>query len=169
MKSFLKKNIKLFVGIIVGIILSSGVVYAINANLIEYTPQDENWNVNNVTDALNNLYTEKHFSAVTFLGKNTVNGNTTMTYTFNEDVDLGFVVITASNNIDDSSYYSAQINSLTIGNYQVLDNTTRGFITSDKDTAGHRSIVYVIEEVKKDSVLTVATRYAGIVQVFKIN
>lgn len=93
-----------------------------------------------------------------------------MTYTFNEDVDLGFVVITASNNIDDSSYYSAQINSLTTGNYQVLDNTTRGFITSDKDNqAGHRSIVYVIEGVKKDSVLTVATRYAGIVQVFKIN
>lgn len=56
MKSFLKKNIKLFVGIIVGIILSSGVVYAINANSITFNSRNENWDVDNIEDAINELY-----------------------------------------------------------------------------------------------------------------
>ena len=56
MKKFVRNNLKLFIGILLGIIISGGIVYAINANSIEYTPQDENWNVNGVTDALNDLY-----------------------------------------------------------------------------------------------------------------
>jgi len=54
----MKNNIKLFIGILIGIVLTSTVVYAVNlgANNISFEPTDENWNVSTVQGALNDLY-----------------------------------------------------------------------------------------------------------------
>ena len=53
---FIKRNLKLFIGIIVGAIVSGLGVYAITSNSIEFSPQDSGWNVSTVDSALNSLY-----------------------------------------------------------------------------------------------------------------
>ena len=56
---FIKKNIKLFVGILIGMLMSGGVVFAatlMNANEVAYIPSDNGWNVNDVKSALDQLY-----------------------------------------------------------------------------------------------------------------
>jgi len=50
---------KIFLGIIVGLILCGGVVYGVNtyeSNTIEYSPTDSSWEVSNVNEAINSLY-----------------------------------------------------------------------------------------------------------------
>ncbi len=60
MKKILKS--KIFIVIITTIMVASGTLYAANiyyANEVKYTPSDSSWNVTNVNDALNNLYSMK--------------------------------------------------------------------------------------------------------------
>ena len=49
---------KILIGIVIGIVLTTGVVLASSyiANDILYTPSDSNWNVNNVGDAIDDIY-----------------------------------------------------------------------------------------------------------------
>ena len=59
----LKKNSKLFIGILIGIFLTSTSVFAANVILaknINFTPENDSWNVSNVDDALNYLYSKKN-------------------------------------------------------------------------------------------------------------
>lgn len=157
----MKKNILLVVITTIICVSMTTFAYSYNANDIGYK------NVS-VKDALDDLYTEKSFSEASFLGKTTAIGNTTTTYTFDKDVDLGLVIVSASNDTTNTSYFYANIQSLTTGNYRQLDTTTNSF-SEGGIPVGHRSTVYIIEGVKKDSVLTAAIRYAGIIQVFEIN
>ena len=176
MKKIFKSRVFAFV---LGALLfgSIGVVsaYTILANDVGYTPKDTTWkksngeDITNVKDAIDELYIKKQLSSVSLAGKESITGNTTMTYTFQEDIELGLVIVSASNNINDTSYYIATIQSLSSGNYSSLDNSTSSFYLDEKTLGGHRSQVYVIEGVKKDAILTVATRYAGLVQILKIN
>lgn len=58
----LKNNVKLFIGIFIGILFSSVSVYAAYKYLaidVTFTPSDSNWNVTNVEEALNDLYSKK--------------------------------------------------------------------------------------------------------------
>ena len=120
-------------------------------------------------DLVNGTYIENITSSdIKFLGKNSIIGNTTMTYTITESVNLGIVVVTGSNNTDDTSYYTAEIMSLSNGNYREINNETVSFILSKDIQTGHRSRIYVIDNVQKGAVLTVATRYAGLMQIIKI-
>ena len=53
---------RLFIFIISGVFFASVTLYAANiyyANEVKYTPSDSSWNVTNVNDALNNLYSMK--------------------------------------------------------------------------------------------------------------
>ena len=53
---------KFILGTIVGIILCGGIVYGASiyeSNSIEYSPTDASWEVNNVDDAINSLYSMK--------------------------------------------------------------------------------------------------------------
>ena len=175
MKRIIKSRI--FAFILGAIIFGSVGVYASSyiAKDISFTPKNTNWkkedgtDITNVKDAIDDLYIKNQLSSVSFIGKNSINGNTTMTYTFEEDVELGLVIVSASNNGSDSSVYPATIQSLSSGNYKELDNSTSSFYLDEARQAGHRCHVYIIEGVKKDAILTVATRYAGLVQILKIN
>ena len=53
---FIRNNLKLFIGILVGAVISGIGVYAISSNSIEFQPQDNSWNVSTVESALNSLY-----------------------------------------------------------------------------------------------------------------
>ena len=58
MKKFIKSNIKLIIGVIIGIFLtgSIGVIaYTINAKDVAFTPRNKNWNVSNVEEAIDYL------------------------------------------------------------------------------------------------------------------
>lgn len=61
MKKFLKNNIKLFLGIFIGIICSGITVYAASylAKDIAFVPSDKNWEVSSVEEAINDLYNTK--------------------------------------------------------------------------------------------------------------
>lgn len=52
---------KFILGIIIGLFISSGVVFAANylykADEVSYTPKDTSWNVDSVDKAINDLYT----------------------------------------------------------------------------------------------------------------
>ena len=56
----MKGNTKLIIGIIIGVIISSGVsvaaTYALLSSDVQFTPENSNWQVGNVEDALNSLY-----------------------------------------------------------------------------------------------------------------
>lgn len=57
----IKSNYKLFIGIIIGIIFTSTTVFAANSLLaqnVSYKPSSDNFNVDNVSDALDKLYTK---------------------------------------------------------------------------------------------------------------
>lgn len=170
MKKIFKKPIFMF--ILGGIVFSGiAVLASIAATSITYEPSWTKANgdpITNVKDALDELYIKKQFSSVTFVGKTTITGNTTSTYTFNEDIDLGLVIITASNNINDTSYYTADIDSLSNGNYSVLDDSAT-YIGGKDNLAGHRSKIYIIEGVTSGTTMQFHTRYAGQIQILKIN
>lgn len=53
---FIKSNLKLFIGIIVGAVISGISVYALSSNSVGFQPQDNNWSVSTVDEALNDLY-----------------------------------------------------------------------------------------------------------------
>ena len=75
MKNFLKNNLKLIVGFIIGTILTAGIaVYAtINANAVDYT------NNKKVSDALNELYTSFQTQSPTGEGNYWKRGKTQIT------------------------------------------------------------------------------------------
>ena len=52
----LKNNIKLFIGIVIGAVISGISVYALSSNSVAFTPTDTNWNVSTVDEAINDLY-----------------------------------------------------------------------------------------------------------------
>ena len=57
--NFIKRNIKLFVGILIGMLISGGVVFAaalIDSSNVTYSPSDDNWNVSDVKSALDDIY-----------------------------------------------------------------------------------------------------------------
>lgn len=57
--NLIKKNLKIVIAFIVGIILASGItVYAftVSASDVHYTLEDNKYNINNVDEALNKLY-----------------------------------------------------------------------------------------------------------------
>ena len=59
MKKFFKKNIKIIISFVTGILLASGTAYAVivtSSNNVSFTPSNTTWNVNNVESALNSLY-----------------------------------------------------------------------------------------------------------------
>ena len=58
MKKIFKNNIKLFVGLLIGLIICSVGVYAANltAQRVTYEPEDEDWEVSDVKNALDQLY-----------------------------------------------------------------------------------------------------------------
>lgn len=63
MKKIIKviKNNSLFT-FFLGIIITSGIVYGTNiyeSSTIKYSPSDTNWEVNNVSEAINSLYSMK--------------------------------------------------------------------------------------------------------------
>ena len=68
MKMLLKSRIFMFAlgAFIFGSI--SVYAYTLNANEIQFTPNDSNWNVNNVSDAINNMYEKtKEFTGEFYL------------------------------------------------------------------------------------------------------
>lgn len=62
MKNIFRKNIKLFIGIFIGIICSGITVYAANylAKDIAFVPSNNNWKVSNVEEAINDLYNNQN-------------------------------------------------------------------------------------------------------------
>jgi len=58
---------KIIFGIVIGIILCSGIVYGVNlykSEDIQYQPSDAGWEVSNVSDALNDLYSNSSSETV---------------------------------------------------------------------------------------------------------
>ena len=61
MKRFLEKNKKIILGILIGILFSGVGVYAATTYLasdVTYTPSNKDWNVDNVKNALDDLYSK---------------------------------------------------------------------------------------------------------------
>lgn len=52
----MKNNLKIFMAFLIGVIVSGTVVYAISSGSITFEPNDENWNVSTVEEAINDLY-----------------------------------------------------------------------------------------------------------------
>lgn len=98
MKEFIRKNIKsILLVLITAVICISGTVVASNifASNIDFTPNDNTWNVNNVSSALNDLYaTAKDIDIVYESSMQQATGllNTAVSTTFTKDYDYVFIV-----------------------------------------------------------------------------
>ena len=161
----MKKVIVPIVSFVLGAIIFGSIgVYAASQLLAK----DIVYKDTNVEAALNDLYIKKNFQSVSLLHRNMISGNTTTTYTFTEDVDLGIVVISASNDINDSSYYSASLDSLSNGSYQQIDSTSVAVSVSTPG-AGHKTTIYKIAGVTSGTTMNYTTRFAGQIQILKIN
>ncbi len=83
----MKNNVKLFVGIIIGALISGSIVYAvtlIDSKDVTYTPSDNNFEVTNVEGALNTLYNKLD-------GKKTASGYVTIANAYTPaEVNIGF-------------------------------------------------------------------------------
>ena len=170
MKKIIKNPIFTF---IIGLVLAGSVVgvvaYNYNAKDIGYTPSDSSWEVNNVEEALKDLKANHSASNISLIYSKTHTMNGSSTYTFNKNIKLGMVLISSSNNTTDSSYYVAEITSLTSGQYVNIDNSTISYTeTSNGHHFGHRTHAYLIKNVSKDAVLEYNVRYASIIQIFEI-
>ena len=71
----MKNNKKLLIGILIGMLMSVGVVYAsykYQATDVGYTPSNSNFNVDNVEDAINELYNSGYYKVGTAIYYNPV-------------------------------------------------------------------------------------------------
>ena len=102
MKKIFKSRMFAF---ILGAVIFGGIVgvsaYTILANDVGYTPKDTTWkksngeDITNVKDAIDELYIKKQLSSVSLAGKESITGNTTMTYTFQEDIEFLLTTVAA--------------------------------------------------------------------------
>ena len=170
MKKILKSRIFAF---ILGAVIFSGITAlatGLIASSVSYTPtwtKSNGEDIVNVSEALDELYTRKQLSSVTLFDKISKVGNETTTYTFKNDLDLGLVIITSSNNINDTSYYVSNINSLSNGNYSVIDDSA--IYIGGGNEAGHRSKIYLVEGITSGTTMQVSTRYASEIQILELN
>lgn len=71
MKKLIKNNLKIITAVIISAVLFTGIgVYATTQYLakdISFNPKDENWKVDNVEDALNELYKDRNKSVYIYL------------------------------------------------------------------------------------------------------
>ena len=103
-------------------------------------------------------------NGISLVDKMQYTGNTSNTYTFHDKIDFGMVIITSSNNSNDSSYFISNINSLSSGSYEVFDDST----AISGSNIGHRSKIYFIRDVDVGTTIQFGTRYASLVQILKI-
>lgn len=96
----MKNNIKFFIGIMVGILLSGITVYAAYSYLasdITFTPSNIEWDVNNVNDALDYLYNEENKNILNKLDldvtANAYAGSKTMGMSTSIDLEKGNYLI----------------------------------------------------------------------------
>lgn len=85
---------KLFFGIWLGIVCGSVTVYAAYkyvASDVSFTPSDEGWNVKNVEEALNNLYSRKKASNPVLVGSGNISYNSSVTTLSNVPANLSEV------------------------------------------------------------------------------
>lgn len=139
MKKITKQNIFFF---ILGLIIAGSVaVVAVNltANNIGFEPDDENWNVETVQAALNDLYTEKQSSRIIKLSDEDVRSNTTRTY----DVSNieGYQNFTADNFIYGFKTFGWLGAASAEGTATISYNNQTGIVTFPKVTGGGTNAV----------------------------
>lgn len=156
---------KYLLGLITGLIIF-GTISVIALNI---SANDISYGNGTVKDAIDDLYTKKQLSTISLIDTKNISGNKTTDYQFENDIDLGFVIITASNNEVNNSSYVASINSLSDGNYSILNDITNNGGSVTSTPVGHRSKVYIIYGIKSGTIMNISTRYVGTMQIFKIN
>ena len=87
-------------------------------------------------------------------------------YTFTEDVNYGYILVSGVNNVIDESYSVAIINSLSNGTYKQIDKKYNSYNATN--SMEHNVRVYEIKDVKKGSVIDYSTRYIGSIYIFKV-
>lgn len=106
---FLKKNIRLFIGIIIGMLITGGVVYAVtSASDIGYTRTGTN--ITNVQEALNDLYSKTN--NLTFgnaIHSETLSNLPDTTRTQQLEITKGKYLVIVK---DDAAWYQSNINSI---------------------------------------------------------
>ena len=130
----LKSRIFIFV---LGFTLATtiGVVAAnLSASNISFEPDDENWNVETVQAALNDLYTEKQSTRLIKLSETTVRSNAAHTYNVS-NID-GYQNFTASNFIFGFQEFGWVGGSTTEGTGTVSYNSSTGIVTFPKVIGG---------------------------------
>ena len=190
MRKLFKKE--MIIGFLIGIVVTTSIaVYAsINANTVDYT------NNKKVSNALNELYSnmsnetktitqngqqvlEKYYKnlnvnvennqlqQITLYDTKQLIGNITTPYTFNGEINLGLIIISSSNNENNFERYVAEIDELSSGTYEIIDNTA--LTTAYSSNAGHRCKIYLVHNINANSTVNFVTRYTSIVQILKIN
>ena len=138
-KIFKKSNIFAF---ILGALIFGGIVgvsaYTIFADDIGYTPKDTNWEVDNVKDAIDDLY--RNIIKGEILYEETIRDVSSLTlksYEFTENRNA-ILIVSASHGNDDNSYYH-QLNTPTISNGEMIELYKIGALNAQITGSGGRA------------------------------
>ena len=83
---FLKSNLKVIIGFIIGVILAGGIVYAtVSATEVDYTTE-KNTEIKNVSDALNDLYSKLPTKTLLWTNSNPTENFTGQTITLDSSL-----------------------------------------------------------------------------------
>ena len=125
---FLKNNCKIIIGFILGVLLTSSIVYAaVSANQISYTKQGVN--ANNVSEALNDLYSKISNEEKTI----TLNGNNTLDkYYKNLNVNVSL-----------THYSKSSIAASNIGNTTICDFIPQFLFLKVNYVNGNTNVHYI--------------------------
>ena len=136
MKKIIKNPIFTF---ILGAIIFSGIIsvaaYNIFANDIGYTPKDKTWKVDNVKDAIDELYTRSNLTEMVWINPN-LNATLFEPTTINADL---------------SKYDSI----IVLGKYSSYYGTDTGYVRIDKNTTGVLQISKSVDNVVSQRRITV--------------
>ena len=128
---------KVLFGVILGIVLCSGIVYGVNlykSEDISYEPTDVSWEVNNVSDALNSLYENYSNNVISDLRGKTLIAND---ISESEDGLNALIKVPEEGHYDGTSIISIPFDKITnkTEGLEILASTTSsGFNSSSKVT-----------------------------------
>lgn len=161
----MKKNIFIIIIFIFAFTLGVYAKNIIDSSNIIFRSNYEEWQPNNLSEAINDLYSINN-NNIEIIVENTTIGNSFFDYTFEENLNFGLLILTASQNVTTSDVLISEITDLTDGTYEEISDTIVSFQATT--SASHRSHIYKLKDIKKGSILSMHTRYGGMYQILRI-
>ena len=147
---------KILFSFVLGILVCGGIVYGVNtyeSETIQYSPTDSSWTVNNVSDALNDLYLNKNMEMIK---NSSATSNTSITIP--DGVSNGYLIVSVITTM--SSNISTQLSGTGYKNGEIMDS----YYVSVDDHRKMYTVIYKVNVVENNIInISSLNHYEGLV------